>query len=85
MIEINENELEKLIRSVLKEDYYDETLPIVRSRGDIQVKYTAIEQVLQDLYKAYRYFESIKPDNDPVYSDKFNKLKRGIKSLEKLT
>ena len=83
-INLTENDLNSLIKTIIVEGgYMDDTLPIVRPRGDVQIKYTIVQQILQDLYKASQFFDTIKPLNDAEYSDKLNRLKRGMRTLEK--
>ena len=83
-IKLNEKELETVVRLVLRENMFDEGLPIRQYRENIQVNFSELEKIVQDINRATFYFEGKKPKNDPEYSDKLNRLKRGLKSLNKL-
>jgi len=83
-LNLTETDLSKLIKTIMVESgYMDETLPLQQTRGDVQIKYAVAQQILQDLSKASAFFESKKPLNDAEYSDKLNRLKRGMKTLER--
>ena len=83
-ITLSESQLKKIIFK-LREDFYNETLPLQQPNGDnVTIKRNVVEQLYKDLYKATAYFELIKPKNDPEYSDKFNRLKRSFTTINKL-
>jgi len=85
-INLTEADLNKLIKKIIVESgYMNDMLPIEQSHSDIQLKYSVVQQILQDLYKASNFFESIKPSNDAEYIDKLNRLKRGMKNLDRAT
>ena len=81
-IQLSESQLEKIILK-LREDIYGETLPIQQNGGDITIKHSDFYKIIQDLNKAQVYFESIKPVNNPEYSDKYNRLYKSVKFLNK--
>lgn len=92
MLLINEEtELKKAIVKILEENYND-LMPIANTKNNGGLKPAENYQILQDLYKINRFFETIKPimtgeyarQFGPDFSDKYKRVIRSIKLMEKL-
>lgn len=88
-IQLNENDIKKLVSMILKENgYLNDNIPLVQPKNDIQIKYDTVYQTLQDLYKVADFMDTIKPmmgKNNAEFGDKYNRLKRAITNLRKVS
>lgn len=80
-----EDYLKDMITGIVKEGIYDDTLNVSK-QGAVNVDISIVQQIISELYKVYGYLEGMKKDmgNNPEYADRFNRLKKVIKSLKKI-
>jgi len=81
-VTLSESQLENLVIKI-REDIYNENLPIRQPGSDITIKYSDYEKIIQDLNKATEYFSKIGTKNDAEYLDKFKRLNRSVVFLNK--
>lgn len=88
-IKLNENDIKQLVSMIIKENgYLNDSIPLVQQKNDIQIKYDTVYQILQDLNKVVGFMDSIRPmmgKNNAEFGDKYNRLKRAITNLRKVS
>lgn len=83
-IKLQESDIEQIVRMVIAEGYMDENLPLeFGKKEDVVINRQVYNQMINDFEKALQFFIENKPVNNPQYSDRLNRLNRGVKSLRK--